>query len=152
VFKTLLTLALIFSSASLAQGEPDHIMLRPDQLNWGPATPALPAGAQAAVLFGDPGAAGPFSIRVKFPANYYLPPHYHPQDENVTVISGTLLMGMGEDPNSPMSELPEGSFFRMKSGTRHFARAKTDTIIQINDIGPWGIVYINPEDDPRNQK
>src|SRR5437763_12771735 len=74
----------------------DHVMVRPDDVKWGPAPPALPAGAKAAVLVGDPTKAVAYVIRVKMPDGYKVPPHWHPTDENVTVIKGTLMIGRGE--------------------------------------------------------
>ena len=62
---------------------------------WGPAPPMLPPGAQIAVLAGDPTRPVPYTVRLKFPANYDIPAHSHPTDENVTVVSGELFIGMG---------------------------------------------------------
>ena len=64
---------------------------------WGPPPPFLPSGAQASVVQGDPGAAGEYTIRLQMPDGYIIPPHYHPTDENVTVLSGTLLLGLGDE-------------------------------------------------------
>lgn len=105
-----------------------------------------------ALLYGDPGAVGPFGMRLKFPAKYLIAPHFHPQDENVTVISGTFYMKAGDDTKATPHELPTGSFVSMKAGTHHFARTEKEAIVQINGIGPWGITYVNPSDDPRNKK
>jgi hypothetical protein len=130
-----------------------HVMVTPEEANWGAAPPGLPAGAELAVLEGDPAAAGPFTMRGKFPDGYTIPPHTHPADEHVTVIQGTFLMGMGDQfSESAMKELPAGSFAVMPVGTRHFAKAKGETIVQIHGTGPWGITYVNPSDDPRNAK
>src|SRR4051794_16362537 len=72
-----------------------HVMLLPGDLKWGPGPPGLPAGAQAAVIDGDPGKAGLFTIRAKMPDGYKIPPHSHPTDEHLTVLSGTLKAGSG---------------------------------------------------------
>jgi hypothetical protein len=130
-----------------------HIMITPEEATWGAAPPGLPAGAEVAVLEGDPSAAGPFTMRGKFPDGYTIPPHFHPADEHVTVIQGTFLMGMGDKFSEPsMKALSTGSFAVMPKGTRHFAQARGDTIVQIHGIGPWGITYVNPADDPRTAK
>ena len=71
-------------------------MVTPNDVKWGPAPKVLPAGAQAAALFGDPTKEGLFALRIKFPAGYAIAPHTHPVDEVVTVISGTFNLGMGE--------------------------------------------------------
>jgi quercetin dioxygenase-like cupin family protein len=128
-------------------------MVTPDEANWGAAPPGLPAGAEVAVLEGDPSAAGPFTMRAKFPDGYTIPPHFHPADEHVTVLQGTFLMGMGERlSNSAMKELTASSFAVMPKGTAHFAQAKGETIVQVHGIGPWAITYVNPSDDPRSVK
>ena len=72
-----------------------HVVARPDGLKWGPAPPALPPGAQVAVVAGEPGKSGSaFVLRVKLPDGYKVAPHWHPNDENVTVLKGTLLIGL----------------------------------------------------------
>src|SRR5438132_140987 len=81
------------ASAGLAQ---EMTVTTPDALKWGPAPPVLPKGAQLAVLSGDPGANGPYVVRVKLPSGYTVPAHNHPTTENVTVISGTFNIGMGD--------------------------------------------------------
>lgn len=141
------------TKAGLSQTGQDHVMVTPDQLKWGPAPPALPPGAQMALLDGDPSKAGvPFSIRAKFPDGYKVPPHWHPTDENVTVLQGTLLMGQGEkfDP-SKAHTLKVGSFTRMPKEVRHFAMAKGETVIQVHGVGPFEVTYVNASDDPRNK-
>jgi quercetin dioxygenase-like cupin family protein len=130
----------------------DHVVVRPKTIKWGPAPASLPAGAKLAALSGQPGKKGvPFVIRVKLPDGYKIPPHWHPTDENVTILKGTLLIGRGEtfDP-AKTEELPAGSFMRMPRAMRHFAMAKGDTILQVHGIGPFEINYVNPADDPRN--
>jgi quercetin dioxygenase-like cupin family protein len=130
-----------------------HVAVRPDAIKWGPAPPGLPPGAQMAVLVGDPTKAGaPYVTRAKLPDGYKVPPHWHPSDENVTVLQGTLLMGQGEkfDP-SKAEELPAGSFMRMPKTMRHFAVAKGETIIQLHGTEPFEINYVNPADDPRKK-
>jgi quercetin dioxygenase-like cupin family protein len=134
-------------------GDSDHVVVRPDAVKWGPAPPSLPPGAQLAVLVGNPGKAGaPFVMRVKLPDGYKIPPHWHPSDENVTVLKGTFRIGTGEtfDP-SKMEEMPAGSFMRMPKTMRHFATAKGETILQVHGIGPFEINYVNPTDDPRKK-
>ena len=74
----------------------EHVSATPDTLKWGPAPPAYPKGAEFAIISGNPGQEGPFVLRIKAPAGYKVPPHVHPADENVTVLSGTFNFGMGE--------------------------------------------------------
>ena len=102
------------------------------------------------MLFGDPSKEGLFAMRVKFPAGYAIPPHTHPVDEVVTVVSGTFKLGMGETADKGAANpLPAGSFFALPPNTAHFAYADEETVVQITTIGPWGLTYINPADDPR---
>jgi quercetin dioxygenase-like cupin family protein len=129
-----------------------HVMVTPDKMQWGPASPALPPGAQAAVLEGDPTKAGLFIIRVKFPDGYRVPPHWHPTDEHVNVISGTFLAGMGAKfDEASMQALPAGSYVKMPRKTNHYVRAKGETIVQLTAIGPFQVTYVNPQDDPRKK-
>jgi quercetin dioxygenase-like cupin family protein len=152
----LVAVSLILSaSVAVAQAAPSQVaahavVVLPDQVAWGPAPPALPAGAKAAVLEGDPKQVGPFTMRVSFPDGYRIPPHSHPAHERVTVIQGTFRLGMGDKfDESALSSLPAGSYVSMQPGTHHFGQAKGATIIQVNGIGPWKLTYVNPADDPR---
>jgi quercetin dioxygenase-like cupin family protein len=138
--------------AMTGKAEQPHTMVMPNDIKWGPAPPALPPGAHMAVLSGDPTKAGPFTIRVKFPDGYKIMPHWHPTDENVTVLEGTFAMGTGEKfDQSAAHEMIAGSFVRMPKGTRHYAWAKGETVIQVHADGPFVVNYVNPNDDPRKQ-
>lgn len=130
----------------------EHIMMNANELKWGPAPASLPAGAQAAVLEGDPAQQGFFTLRLKVPANYKIPAHWHPADEHVTVIEGTFSMGLGEKfDEKALTDLPVGGFAVMPTGVRHFAMSKEGATIQLHGMGPWGINYVNPKDDPRKK-
>ena len=130
-----------------------HVMISPDQVKWGPGPPSLPPGAELAVLSGDPSKAGSFTMRLKFPAGYKVPPHWHPTDENVVVISGTMLLGQGDKfDEAAAHELPAGSFMVMPKEMRHFAMAKEESVVQIYGTGPFAITYVNAADDPRKAK
>jgi quercetin dioxygenase-like cupin family protein len=128
-----------------------HVMVTPAEIVWKPAPKALPPGAMVAVLYGDPGKEGAFAMRLKFPAGYAVPPHTHPVNEVVTVISGAGKMGMGTvaDRNATKT-LPAGSFFALPTGTAHYVFYDEESVVQITTNGPWGISYVNPKDDPRN--
>jgi quercetin dioxygenase-like cupin family protein len=130
-----------------------HIMVKPEQVQWGPCSAALPAGAECATVEGDPKAPNVlFTYRVKMPDDYRIAPHFHPADEHLTVLQGTFNMGMGErfDPQTSHA-MTAGSFAVMPRGTRHFAWTKGVTIVQVHAIGPWGLTYVDPKDDPREQ-
>lgn len=141
---------VLAGSFSAADAQDAHIMVAPRDIQWGAAPPVLPAGAEAAVLFGDPGKEGLFALRVKFPAGYAVPAHTHPVDEIVTIISGTFKLGMGESADKSAAQpFPAGSFFALPPETAHFVYVDEETVIQITTNGPWGLNYVNPADDPR---
>jgi hypothetical protein len=129
-----------------------HTMTTPDQMKWGPAPPALPAGAQLAVLDGDPGKAGLFVIRAKFPDGYKVPPHWHPTDEHVVIVSGTLKAGSGNKwDDASMHTLGAGSYAKMARRMSHYVQAQGETVVQITAMGPFQVTYVNPNDDPRKK-
>ena len=124
-----------------------------DKIQWRPAPPSLPKGAQVALLEGDPAKEGPFVMRAKLPDGYRVAPHTHPKAERVTVLSGTLYIGMGARFDEKAGRaMPAGSLGTWPAGMEHFAWAKGETVIQVHGDGPWSIRYVNPADDPRNQK
>ena len=150
IITVVLTVAAI-AALGLAQ-EPKastHIVLTPNEVKWGPAPPSVPKGVQLAVVSGNPGASGPFVIRLKIPAGQKIAPHWHPTDENVTVISGTVAFGMGEKFNqAALKTLSAGGYALMPAEMRHFAMAKTAVILQVHGTGPFVLNYVNPADDP----
>ncbi len=137
--------------ASSSVQTPSHVMNAAD-MKWGPAPPGLPAGAQLAVLSGDPGKPGPFMISVKFPDGYSVRPHWHPSDENLVVLSGSLLVGMGDKyDEASMKPLNQHGFASMPMKANHFVKAKGATQIVITSTGPFEITYVDPKDDPRKK-
>jgi quercetin dioxygenase-like cupin family protein len=136
--------AVAFAQAST------HFMENLGTAKWTAAPPMLPAGAEIAVLSGDPGKTAPYTIRLKFPANYNLPAHSHPQDENVAVVSGELFMGTGTklDRNAGQG-LRVGGYALVPANFNHFAYTKGETTILLYGTGPVDFKYVNPADDPR---
>lgn len=126
--------------------------LNVEDIKWGPAPPLIPPGAQFAVVAGDPGKEGLFTIRLKMPANYKVPAHHHPTDEFVTVISGDFRVGLGDklDMNKGQS-LKAGAFGEMPAGMNHYAWTTEETVVQIAGPGPFAVIYANPADDPSKQ-
>jgi len=125
----------------------------PARIAWKPGPPSLPAGAQFAVLEGDPAREGPFTMRIKLPDGFRIPPHTHPKVERVTVLSGGFQLGMGERfDEKALRLLPAGSYGYWPAGMKHFAAAKGETIVQLHGTGPWQIVYLKPSDDPRQAR
>ena len=159
--KTILHVALavcliggfIVSAAAQPVGDKtDHIMATPDAVKWGDAPPSLPAGAKWAVLEGDLTQAGPFTFRVKVPGGFKMPPHKHPNIEHVTVISGAFHFGMGEQlDEAKVKAMPSGSFIVIPTNSPHYFVTKDETVVQVHGIGPWGITFVNPADDPRQR-
>ena len=130
----------------------DHIMVLPVDLKWADV-PSLPAGAKVAVIEGPLNEAVPFTFRLKFPANYKLPAHWHPAIEHVTVISGTFNMGTGDKLDmQKTTALTPGSAAIMQPKTNHFAWTDDEAEVQVHGVGPWKIEYVNPADDPRKAK
>ena len=141
--------ALAAQESQSPSAKPQAHVITPTDLNWGPAPAILPAGARLAVLEGDPSKAGPFTMRLSMPAGYRIPPHFHPVDEHVTVISGAFQVGMGDTfDEGKLTTLPPGTFGVIPPGMRHFARADKATVVQLHGVGPWGLTYVNPADQP----
>ena len=133
-----------------AQSAP-HTMVEADKLNWA-AVPSLPKGAQIAVIEGPMNEAVPFTVRLKFPASYRIPPHWHPAVERVTVLSGTFNMGSGDSFDSTKTHAVNvGGMMIMPAKSNHFAWTASETVVQLHGTGPWGITYVNPADDPRTK-
>jgi mannose-6-phosphate isomerase-like protein (cupin superfamily) len=152
----LFSLALGFTVVTLlaVQPAPAQNAFTPDQVKYGPAPAFVPPGAQIAVLEGDPMASsGDFTIRFKMPDGYKIAPHTHPNRENVTVLSGTLKVGMGDQfDTSKMMSFAAGSFAYLDPSMHHYAMASGETVIQIHGMSPVKFNYINPADDPSGKK
>jgi len=134
-------------SEGLGQHSGTHLMVSPAELTWNDL-PSLP-GVKIAVIEGPLTQAGPIMFRLKFPANYQVPPHSHPGIEHITIISGTLNMGMGDVfDRTKTRALTPGSVAIMPPGTHHFVWTSEETIGQVHSTGPWSVTYVNPADDP----
>jgi ketosteroid isomerase-like protein len=144
----------IFNADSAPQAPaPQHVMVAPGAVTWGDPPASLPPGARAAIISGDPTQAQPFALRLQFPAGYRIAPHWHPATENVTVLSGTVSLGMGDSfDQAAMKDLPAGGFGVIPAEMRHYFMAKTASTIQVHGVGPFAINYVNPADDPSKQK
>jgi quercetin dioxygenase-like cupin family protein len=152
---SLLVLAAVTPAPVLAEaGAQEHVMISPSMVKWQSAPPGVPTGAEFAVLSGDPSQEGKaFVIRLKFPANYQVPAHWHLTVETVTVLSGTFNLGLGDQlDRSKTHALEAGSLAVMPANTNHFGWTDTETVIQIHGMGPFALNYVNPADDPRQTK
>jgi quercetin dioxygenase-like cupin family protein len=114
--------------------------------------PSFPPEARLAVVAGDPAKPGLYTTRVKLPSGVKLMPHTHPEDRIYTVISGVFYIGLGEQFDSEkLVAHPPGAVVVLPSGTPHFHWAKSgEYVTQISAIGPFGLDYVDPSDDPRN--
>ena len=144
--------ALLGAATEPRAAEQHHTVVRGDAITWGAAPPSLPPGAQAAVLLGNPTKEGPFVLRLKFPADFIVPPHRHSKDEFVTVISGKVTIAAGETVDRTSREpLPPASMVHLPAGMPHYAHAEVESVVQINGIGPFDVTYVDPKDDPRKK-
>jgi anti-sigma factor ChrR (cupin superfamily) len=152
VATVVLGLALIaVTGAAVAQTA--HILVPADKVQWGPAPPVLPAGAQLAVLEGNPAEKGPIVMRLKLPANYALPPHWHTNTERLTVLSGSFHAGMGDKLDRMMTQtLEPGGYVMLPGNMHHFAWTSAPTVVQLNFEGPFDMFYVNPSEDPQQKK
>jgi ketosteroid isomerase-like protein len=143
----------IFNSNLPPGGPPvPHTVVSASSLTWQDGPPGLPPGARFAVVSGDPGRAQPFVIRAQVPAGYRVPPHWHPTTENLTVLSGTVALGMGDQlDEASMMVLGPGGFGALPGDMRHSFLAKTAATFQVHGMGPFAITYVNPADDPRKK-
>ena len=129
-----------------------HTVVPADKVQWGPAPPFLPAGAEITVLEGNPSEKGAITLRLRFPANYDIPAHWHSMTERLTVLSGALNVGMGDKLDRKASQtLQPGGFASLPANMRHFAWTTTPTIVQISLEGPFDIFYVNAGDDPQKR-
>ncbi len=139
---------LLTVAAGTACGQSPTDASQPEP-TFGPAPAIFPAGAQMAVMQGDPSGTGLFTVRLKMPSGYRIPPHTHPTDENVTVISGTFRVGMGGvfDASHTL-EVRKGGFVTAPANAAHFAVTDGPTIVQVHALGPFAMTYVNPADTP----
>jgi hypothetical protein len=141
---------LLCSAVLVGQTDHPKNAFKPGEIQWGPPPPFVSAGAQLAVLEGDPMASsGDYTIRVKMPDGFKIAPHWHPKRENVTVLRGTLKVGMGDTfDTSKMGDFVAGSFAYMDPEMHHYVMASGETVVQIHGQSPVVFNYVNPADDP----
>jgi len=142
--------ALIVAAPAQMKAKPAKAKAAPAELKWMDGPPGLPAGAQFAVVSGDPAKKGMFTIRAKLPANYAVPAHWHPTDEKVSVVSGKLAYGMSERLNRTQAlGLGAGENIVMKAKMNHWVLTADGAEIEVTAMGPFEITYVNRVDDPR---
>ncbi|HXM80677.1 MAG TPA: cupin domain-containing protein [Burkholderiales bacterium] len=139
-------LATLFAAPAMAG---DEVFINKGDIKWGAAPPSLAKGAKLAVLYGDPGKSGPFTLRLMAPAGYKIAPHLHSQAEHLTVVSGTFYLGTGDKMDkSHAHALSSGGYHYLPAKAHHYAFTKAATIVQVSGEGPFDIVYLNPADNP----
>jgi hypothetical protein len=117
-------------------------------VKFGPAPPVLPPGAQLAVLHGDPGKKGPYAMRLKIPDGYKIAPHWHSNDEELTILTGTFVLAMGDKAGENPHPMEVGAYHFLPAKMHHSASSKGETVIEIHGNGPFDLHYLNPADDP----
>jgi len=149
----LAAVASLVASTNLTLAAEPQTVLSSKEVKWSPAPPVLPKGAMIAVLSGDPAATGPVLLRLKLPAGYKIPAHWHPTDEHVTVLSGTFFIGMGDklDPTKAQAFSP-GGYAVATAHMNHYAWTTTGATVQVNMMGPFELTYVNPADNPSTAK
>ena len=127
-------------AAELPQGV---VAITPSQLTW---KPGRVPGVENAALAGDAKAAGPYVERVKFPANFRIEAHSHPDQRTYTILSGTWYVGYGEKfDQAKLQPLPAGSFYVEPPGVPHFVATKDEPVVfQLNGVGPTGNNFVDP--------
>jgi quercetin dioxygenase-like cupin family protein len=134
-------------------GESVFRSILPEQIEWR-AFPAFPPSVRLAVLVGEPSQPAPYVVRVKMPADGKLMPHSHPEDRIYTVMSGVFYIGLGDRFDSDgLNAYPPGSVIVLPGNTPHFHWAKSgEYVTQVTAIGPLGLDYLDPTDDPRGRR
>ena len=153
---TLVVLSLVVFAATVSAQPASAVVATVNDAKWGPAPPMLPPGAQIAILAGNPMGNGFYSVRLRFPANYAIPAHSHPTDENVVVTKGAMTFGMGDKLSKTAAgnkTIHVGGYALAPTGMNHYAWAgASGAEIVLYGQGPVEFKYVDPADDPRNAK
>jgi quercetin dioxygenase-like cupin family protein len=154
VKKRLFAVSLLAAAAlpvCVIAAEDHHTTVQPDAIKWS-APAAYAKGAQLAVVRGDPTKEGMYVVRLKVPAGFEIAAHTHPNDENVTVLSGSFNIGTGDKLDKNKGEqIKAGGYSYVAKGMTHYAWFTEDTVLQLHGVGPQGVTYVNPADDPRKK-
>lgn len=131
--------ALLMAASVPAQPPDNAIQMVAGSEKWQPAGPSLPAGVMTMVVEGDPKKEGLFTMRLLVPKGTKVPPHWHPRDERVTVLKGTVGVGFGDRFEQTGTRFPEGSFYLNPAESRHYLWFPEDSLLQITGEGPWAL-------------
>lgn len=146
---TLLLSGLVILTCSATAIAADPVVVNARKVKWSAAPPALPKGAQVAVLHGDPSSSGPYVLLLSMPTRYKIPFHWHTHDQNMTVISGTLFVASTETFDRKIAvPVRAGGFVHVPAQAQQFSFTKGKTVVEIQGTGPYDVKYTNPKDDP----
>ncbi len=128
-----------------------HSVVTPDGIEWQEGPDFIEPGAELALLAGDP-AEGAFTARVRLPAGYDIHSHYHTGNKYLTVVSGALYIGFGDELDKDQGmQVPAGSFVKIPPQHNHYEWFEEETVLQIHVAEPFEVIYVDPDLDPRNQ-
>jgi quercetin dioxygenase-like cupin family protein len=145
-------IALLAATPAVSQATKQAKHEKEAKLAWGKAPDMLPPGAMMAVVSGDPGKAGPFTVELSMPNGYRIPPHSHPTAEKVTVKSGEFMYAMGDTRKvSDLKAMKPGNSGEIPAGMHHYAEARGKTVVQVSSTGPFVVNYVHAKDDPRTR-
>jgi Cupin domain. len=148
---TLLSVAagLMLGRAMAQPDAPSAVTLTPVEMKWTSQGALAGPGLEQLNLIGDPAKAGPYTLRLKFPKGFRIPPHTHPDSREVTILSGMFATGYGESfDNTKLKILPAGSFYTEPAHVPHYIEIKEDTVLQVSGTGPSGRKFIIPPEIP----
>jgi len=135
--------AAVLLACSLAAPAAERIVANPLGFKWDESPAGLPKGAKIARLSGDPARPGPFAVMIKLPANYKWPAHWHSQDQQFTIVSGRMYVGLGDQPDASATETAKaGSYFYMPAKTHYYAYTRTNCMFQVTGTGPLDFNYV----------
>jgi anti-sigma factor ChrR (cupin superfamily) len=138
------TLTTVVSSQEKKTDAEAHKIVHYGDLKWTP----IMKGCDLASVSGDPSAEGaPFVLRIRCVDGTKVPAHWHPTDENLTVLKGTFLVAMGEAyDEAKLQPMNVGNFTTVPKEMRHFALCKGETIVQVHGAGPFKVNWVNPSE------
>lgn len=143
----LFVFGILYSLNSFSQTTgtlPDGVIqLTPEKMQWIDGSASLPRGTKICVMYGDIKKEGPFAIRLKLPPGQTIKPHTHTNDEVVTVLEGSVMIGLGEQTATAQTKsFPPKSFYVNPAGLKHFVVAGSEgATVQVNSLGPWTIKF-----------
>ena len=143
------TAVLSFAAVAASAAPPGALQLQPEAMPWAAGSPAMPSGTRIAVLEGDPKAQRFFTIRLKVPAGSQIAPHFHPRDERVTVLSGTVAVGFGDAVDeTAVTRFGAGSFYVNPANSHHYVLFPEESVVQVTGVGPWEVRFLEPPASP----